>query len=58
MKYKWLMIVVVIGFIALSLIFTGGNISIKIFNFEWKMLAPLAMLIYTGLGFLLAFLTR
>jgi len=58
MKYKWLMIVLVVGFIALSLIFTNGNISIKVFKFEWKMLTPLVMLIYTGLGFLLAFLTR
>jgi hypothetical protein len=58
MKYKWLVVVLVIAFIALSLIFTDGNISIKVFDFERKMIAPLVMLIYTGLGFLLAFLTR
>jgi len=58
MKYKWLLVVVVVGFIALSLIFTEGNIYLRIFKFEWKMISPLVMLMYTGLGFLLAFLTR
>lgn len=57
-NYKWVFIIVIVGFIALSLIFTDGTVNVKVFDFEWKMLAPLNMLVYTGLGFLLAFLTR